>query len=164
MLSPLLETYSCSFCSQIILNLGFLLQLSYFPALRTTRSPSLDKNAVLTEDLQRHLLDAVFVIDQLAFVLGKKGVCKLPNGCGTTSIDNSLYEQRLVDVTHAHLCFEELYDLVECHMNSLVKMIHMKMGEGANLDAYKLHSIGKGEAALHQLSSFCCERSLALNR
>ena len=70
---------------------------------------------MLTKNLQRHLLDPVLVIDQLAFVLGEEGISKLPDGCRTTSINESLDEQRLVDVTHAHLGFEEGYEVVKFH-------------------------------------------------
>jgi len=67
------------------------------------------------ENLEWHFLDPLLVVQELIFVLPEENLCKLTNGCHASSIDESPDQQRLVDMAHAHLAFEEINEFFVGH-------------------------------------------------
>lgn len=67
---------------------------------------------MLAQDWQRHLLDPVLVIQQLALVFHQQRSRELPQGGRSTRSDQSADQQRLVHVAHPHPCTDELDDLL----------------------------------------------------
>jgi hypothetical protein len=72
-------------------------------------------DAVLFQDAERHALDGVLVIDQLALVLSQKSVSELPQCRATARFDERPDQEWLVDVAHRHAVLDEVYELLEGH-------------------------------------------------
>ena len=70
--------------------------------------PVRSDDLVTFEDLERHFLNPLLVVEELAFILHQKNLRQLTNGCHASSIDESPDQKRLVHVAHAHLVFKKI--------------------------------------------------------
>ncbi len=65
--------------------------------------PFFFNDAMRFENRDGHLVDAVFIVEQLAFILGQEAVGKLTQGGHSITFYQGLDEERLIDVAHPHL-------------------------------------------------------------
>src|SRR6056297_449 len=74
------------------------------------------------QNLNGHLLDAFFVIEELTFILNQKRLCQLTNRCAPTSINQGPYQKWLIDMRHSHSVFYEVDQLIKGHhLNPKIK-------------------------------------------
>src|SRR5689334_22245263 len=65
-------------------------------------------DAVAAEDLQRHFLDPLLVVDQLTLVLSEEDLGQLADGRGASSVYQAADQHRLIYVLHDHSVGQEL--------------------------------------------------------
>jgi len=75
-------------------------------------------DTVSLENRQRHLLDPVLVVDDLALVTVKERHRHLAERRGAASIDQRSDEQRLIDMAHPHAVVDEVDQFLEREQRS----------------------------------------------
>jgi len=95
-------------------DLRFLLKCHQFGGQRNEITISL-YHRMTGQHFDRHVLDTPFVEQELTLVLQDERLGKLPERRRATSLHEGADEQRLVNVAHAHLVFEEINELGKVH-------------------------------------------------
>jgi predicted GNAT family acetyltransferase len=91
-------------------------------------------HAVISEHLERHGLDAFFVVAKVRFVLGNKVCSDLAETGLTACVKQGADEQRLVDVAHSHLRVDELKQVVGFHVASVPHTCGTPYGQQQPID------------------------------
>jgi len=66
-----------------------------------------------------HILDSVFIVEDLAFVLDQEVEGYLAQGGRAPGIDEGLDQERLIDMAHLHPLLNEVGKLLESHFHPL---------------------------------------------
>jgi len=84
---------------------------------------------VISEHLERHGLDAFFVVAEMSFIFSDEIRRDLAKAGLTACVKQGADEQRLVDVTHSHLRVDELKQVVGLHVASVPHMCGRPYGQ-----------------------------------